>query len=94
MTEGIYTRMVRNNLTELSMVFKLTNDEFLKCIGYAEKVGWQSCKPSNIAIALIRIVKKDLKNKDIYKLAQTEFQTVRKYTCICCHLLNKKQIWF
>ena len=65
MTEGIYTEQVRNNLTELSVVFKLSNDELLRCIGYAEKVGWQSCKPSNIAIALIRIVKKDLENKDI-----------------------------
>lgn len=86
--------MVVNNLNEMQTVFGLTGNDFLKAIKIADEVGWVQAKPSSIALAIVRIVKPSLKNKEIYRLGRTEYFTMRKYTIYICEKLKIKQRWF
>lgn len=94
MPENIFVRMVINNLNEMQAVFGLTNNDFLKAIKIADEVGWVQAKPSSIALAIVRIVRPSLKNKDIYRQGRTEYQTLKKYTDIVCSKTNRKNTFF
>ena len=93
MSETFY-EMVFDNLAELAVIFNIKDDELLRCIVYAERLGWLAAKPSTIALVLIRIVCPDISNSTIYHLGNTELQTMRKWTCICCEKLKIKNIHF
>jgi hypothetical protein len=90
----IFSKMVCDNLFIMAPIFDLDSLELIKAIGYADVIGFQSAKPSSIALAIIRIIKPELSNKIIYKLGKTEFNTLKKWTVHICKLLNIEQIWF
>jgi len=94
MSEGIYEAMVINNLNEMAPLFSLNQREFLKAVDFARRLGWQSAKPSSIALAIIRLIKPEISNKTFYKVGKIEYKTLKKWTILCAHDLHVGQPYF
>lgn len=80
--------MVINNLHVVADLFNMTGKERLKAIEYANAIGYQSAKPSVIAIAIVCIAMPSLKHVDVRKKAKINFQTMEKWIPICRKCLN------
>jgi len=91
-----FTEMVIDNLREMDGVFSLTSKEMSTCVRYAEKIGWQSAKPSVMAFVIVRIVKKELGNKDFYRNNPYKigYNTLKKWVIVCCPLVRVRQVFF
>lgn len=81
--------MVVNAINELDFFFRLTKEEKTVAYGYVRRIGWQTARPTTVAITIIKLVRPQMKFKDIRKFCNVNAQTLRPWLvkfCIRLHL--------
>ena len=81
-------------MIKYSEPFKLIEDDLKIAFQMTDELGWRPARPSKIAISIIKILKPNIPNPEIYKVTGTEFNTIRKWVLIICEELKIKQIYF
>jgi len=90
----LFVEMVKESLVKYSEPFKLTEDDLTIAFKMADELGWRPARPSKIAVSIIKILKPNIPNPEIYKVCSTEFNTIKKWVIIICNELKIKQIYF
>ena len=83
-----YHELVVNAINELDFFLKLDSERKAKAWELAEKLGWQSARPTTIAITIIKLVKPELQFTEIRRFCNVNVQTLRPWIDRCGRKLH------